>query len=145
GAEGVGEGDDGVVEQGVLVREVPVQGGAGDADGSGDLVDAHAVVAAFAERLGRDRGDLCLAVLRPAPHGGGRGAGLRGCACPDLRLFGHPASSSWILFPAAMSRRMFVGLKGNSRTPCRETLLSGKNRQNCRTERIDKPAPRTQS
>ena len=47
GEHGVGQVAGGVAEHGVLVREVVVHRRTADPDGGGDLVDAHAVVAAF--------------------------------------------------------------------------------------------------
>ena len=73
GVERIGEFLRGVREDVLLVPEVPVDRRAGDARRGGDLAEADAVVAAFAEQLGRDRRDLRPAVVRAPPRGGGRG------------------------------------------------------------------------
>ena len=67
-----------VTKQFVLARVVAIQRGGGDPHPLRDRLHADAVVAERAERLGRRAGDLCLAILRPAPdtHGAG-GPGAR--------------------------------------------------------------------
>ncbi len=55
----------------LFVGEMSVDGGTRDTRGRRDVVDAHTVVAALPEQLGRDRGQLALAVagaLVPAVH-----------------------------------------------------------------------------
>jgi hypothetical protein len=48
---------------------MPVNGGSGDADGLGDLIDAHPVIAALAEQFGRSQRDPSPPVLRPLGRG----------------------------------------------------------------------------
>jgi hypothetical protein len=63
-AERVHPGQQHVGEDVLLAPEVPVDGGAGDACGAGDVVDADLVVPILAEQLGGSVGELRLAVAR---------------------------------------------------------------------------------
>ena len=59
GAQPLAHADEDGAQQRLLVLEVPVDGGAADADGGAEVLEAHAAVAALGEeprRLVQDRG-----------------------------------------------------------------------------------------
>ena len=88
--------DEGEREELLLAGEVPVDDGAVDADGPGDVLDLGVPDAALVEQGAGGRDDLPLP--RPAPQGGGRPAtvGLRGGGlCAGHALEGTPAEQSW--------------------------------------------------